>query len=267
MILKNQDRAGVVEERTKSKHQRHDIATSVPKVCAEDRQELHAEERQEGFSAPPLGIRVELGGPGRNREPGQEEAQRVQDRPVMPPCQEQRAAHEYRVVAEERDLRVLTAAYQERRCEPASNRHDRQAKRLLSIRQPGGARRNSDEEDERRRLSDQPVVAERGIDRQEQRRNTTARDDLPVSAIAATRESVARERKSEPDNDAESDAHRLGDPVVVEGMLQEECDAEDQNNCANPQHQTSADGFFQALRRRRGRFCRRGVWGMTVFGR
>ena len=52
------------------------------------------------------------------------------------------------------------------------------------------------------------------------------------------------EGKTKTGNHADADAHRLGDPVVVEGVLQEERDAQDQHNRADPQHHAAANGLL-----------------------
>ena len=74
---------------------------------------------------------------------------------------------------------------------------------------------------------------------------------MPPPAIATPHEPIACESQPQTRGDPQTDAHRLGDPVVVERVLQEERHPEDQHDRADPQHQASADRFFQA-------FCPRG---------
>ncbi len=168
--------------------------------------------------------------------------------------QKERAAHEQRVVGEQRELRVNTASDQERRGEAAADGHRGEPDRALSIGEPCGCGGYRNHQRESRGLTDQAVVAESGVDREKQRRDAAAGDHLPVDLIAATCEAVAGKREPEAHHDAEGDAHRLGNPLVVEGVFQEERDAEDQHDSAHPQHQAAADGFFETLgvRRHRG---------------
>jgi hypothetical protein len=46
---------------------------------------------------------------------------------------------------------------------------------------------------------------------------------------------------------AERHSHRFGDPVVVEGVLQKERHAQDEDDGADPQHDLAADGGFEPL--------------------
>ena len=136
--------------------------------------------------------------PGADGEHREEETQRVQAGPALPVRQVERADDQQRVVGEQRELRVVAAADEKRRRESAADGHQRQAERALAVGQRRGAGRQHHQQRERRRPADQPVEAERGVDRQKQDGETAAGDDLPVRAVAALGESLARDDQAAP---------------------------------------------------------------------
>ena len=246
MAHQDGQRARVVDERPGRQYERHEALPSVtPELRDQDAEEQRAEERQEELGDPPLVGTIELVGPSGDGDPRRQEAHQIQDRPVAPPREVERAHHEQRVVREQRDLGVRAAADEERRREPAADGHEREAERVLSIGEPRRADRDEHEQQERRRLADQLVVAERGVDRQIQDREAAARQDLPVCAISAGGEAMPDRRQHEAADDAHGDAHGLGDPVVVEGVLQKEGDAQHQDDGADPEQQTAANRGFE----------------------
>ncbi len=253
MAHQDGQRARVVDERPGRQYERHEALPSVtPELRDQDAEEQRAEERQEELGDPPLVGTIELVGPSGDGDPRRQEAHQIQDGPVAPPREVERAHHEQRVVREERDLGVRAAADEERRREPAADGHERETERVLSIGEPRRADSDQHEQQKRRRLADQLVVAERGVDRQIQDREAAARQDLPVCAISAGGEAMPDRRQHEAADAAHGDAHGLGDPVVVEGVLQKEGDAQHQDDGADPEQQTTANrGFERRMRLRR----------------
>ena len=66
--------------------------------------------------------------------------------------------------------------------------------------------------------------------------------------VAAPRELLPGHDEAGAGQDAERHAHRLGDPLVVERVLQEEGHAQHEHDRAHPQHQAPADRIFQGRR-------------------
>jgi hypothetical protein len=244
----------VIEQRARREHPGRDgTPSATAQLRPENEQEQHAEERQEELRPQPLRRHEVLGHPRRDGAHGKGEAQAVEPRPVLAVGQVECAHHEQGVVGEQRELRVGVSANQKRRQEAATHRHHGQPERPLSIGQRRRARRDQDQEAERRGAPDEPIEAVGGIHREEKDGDAATGQNLPVRAIPSRAEAATRDNQGRTGAQAEHDPHRFGDPLVVEGVLQEERDAEHQDDRADPEHQPSADGLFERRRFPRGR--------------
>ena len=145
------------------------------------------------------------------------------------------------VVGQQHDLRVLAAAHEERRDEAADDGEPGKALGTMDLRGRRRANRDQHHECEGRRAADQSVEVERGVHRDVERREPAARDDLAVERVAAAGDAMAAADHDDADQRAEQHAAGLVDPVVVEGVLDEEADAEHQRGRADVEEPAAAD--------------------------
>ena len=117
-----------------------------------------------------------------------------------------------------------------------------------TLRGQRGAGRDEHHQPERRRAADQGVEAERREHRDVERGEPAAGHDLPVERVAAARDAMAAQRPSTRPIAAPMSTRPVSvDPVVVEGVLHEEPDAEDERGGADVEQPAAADAALEGI--------------------
>jgi hypothetical protein len=159
--------------------------------------------------------------------------------------EEHRAGDEDRFVNEERKLSVSTRRHEERRRKAATDCHQCQALRTLSIGQPRRQHGNGRHDRERKRLPHQVVEVESGIRRHVQDGDAAPGDQLPVQGVSGADEPKSAIHQQHSDDAALDDTCCFADPAVLNRELLEIARSDDDGHNANVEKPARPDSSLQ----------------------
>ena len=190
------------------------------------------------------------GEPGPVQPVDAEEGCRSQRRPARPqPGQPDRGGGQNGEIEEQADVLVVFADEQQRREQTAGQRQQGDGGRVVSHRQQGRECHQDGQEDAAFLPRQKGIETEGRVGGQVQRDDAGRGEDFAKDAALLQMAAEAGQAEAGADHDADGDAAEFADPVIVEGVLEEEGDGEDEQNHRQPP-QPSPDPPLQVAGRR-----------------
>ena len=198
------------------------------------------ERAEESGREEPLAL-VELDVPGDEVDGGRDQGGRRQDAETAQQGQREQAGAEQGEVAEEDDLGVRAGAEQRRRQEAAGEGQGRQPLRVAPYRQADDRPGDQSEERERRRLRHEGVEVPRRVAREIDDAGAERRHPLGEVTHLPCGEPLAVAGERQAAHEPDQDAPRRPDPLVLEGVAQEEGGRDQEREDADPVQPAAAD--------------------------
>src|SRR5690348_155307 len=181
---------------------------------------------------------------------GENERERRQGDPLAEGADQQHAHAKNEEVGKEDDLLVLARAYKKGSEKSTEKREKGDALGIAAERQSGHHGGDDNHGDEADVAAVEGIVLAAGPDGNVQGRFSESGDAFREIGVAAREEPLAPREHQRAQEDADGDAARGANPVVVEGQLQEIGDGEEQGDDANAIEPSAGDQGFQVQRRR-----------------
>ena len=190
---------------------------------------------------------------------GPRECEQREPGPSLPGREQQHAEIEDGEVREERPGGVGVGVENDRREEPAESREDRQGPGVQPQRRRESHGRRDRQRHEGRRRSDEPVERVRGVQGKVDDPDADRNEALGRRAIRrAAREPDAARHHGQSEDEPREHAARGPDPLLLEGMLEEEADPEEEEDRSHAGEPRLAETPLPLPHARGGRRCRRG---------
>src|SRR6185369_6510577 len=186
----------------------------------------------------------------------------VSDRAEAAPVFEQRqcAGVKHDEICKERSILIAIGVKQNGRQQSANQRHDRDRRRVVNERERACFGDQDCEESKSRLLSDEMVIAERGVSGKVKQHDAAGGQDLRKDAPASPPVSVTGERHRDAERDADRDSAQLADPAIVECVLQKERGGEENQHDRDPANSATPDQRFELESVERRRWTRHTRW-------
>ncbi len=200
-----------------------------------------------------------IGRPRRVQDPGSGQRHGLERLPVAQSRDVHRGAVQHQHVREEEQIVGFAFRQQERGRVAAEQREQQGGAGVVSQRQRSGHQRCREHQHKCDGLRDELIKRERGEERKVENRGSQRLDALREGLLSAMPEAVSCEDRGESGQDAEDHTAAGADPVVVDGVLEEERNAEQHGDDADPVDPREPDvgferwrlGIHQRLHRRR----------------
>jgi hypothetical protein len=242
---------GVDERHAETQDERGRGLGAVPRREQRQHREQREVERRGTECQAELPGRVPGGEPARVERLGADEAEEVEAPPPAPPGGGHDAEVEHRQVREERRAGIAILAQDDGGQEPAETRQHGDGAHVLPDGKREAGRRHGREEPERGRESDQVVERVGGVAGEVEGPEPGGDHALGGSTGRRAMEAVAQRQEPRADREADRDAAPRADPVAVEGVLQEEPDADDQDEGPDAVQPARADPLLEVVHRPR----------------
>ena len=182
----------------------------------------------------------ELERPADVDEPRAGDPHQAEDGPLLSRRDDDDARVEEREVAEEGEGAILAGRDEVRREEAAEEAEDGEHERVALHRHDAGGQGDEDHPDERDGRGEEVPEGVRREERGVERRDTRAADRLS-GAVRLLAEPIAADERPRAEDEAERDAKRGRDEVLLDGIVEEERGCDEERGAAEPGEEADAD--------------------------